>query len=125
MKEAEQRLVADPFVFASAWRLKHTVQGSQRDKALGQFWKKVYQEPVHDDQRVFKEFALNDYLEASDELHDLEYPMRPWISWSSSTWERRSVAVSDGVTSLSVAKVGTGSVHPSRSHHVYTVGFSN
>jgi hypothetical protein len=66
----------------------------------------------HDDRRVFREFALNDYLEASDELHDLEYPMKP-NSWSwDSIWKvrHRSSAVTVGPSSLGSPVVGTGSV---------------
>jgi hypothetical protein len=90
-------------------------------------WREVYKEVHHDDRRVFREFALNDYLEASDELHDLEHPTRPnsW-SWGPFWKERhRSSAVTVGPSSLGPPIVGTGSVHSPRSHPVDTVGFSN
>jgi hypothetical protein len=75
MKASEQQLIPDQKFFESAWRIKNTF-GPQREKALTKFWREVYKEEHHDDRRVFREFALNDYLEASDELHELEYPMR-------------------------------------------------
>jgi hypothetical protein len=78
---------------------------------LRNFWREVYKEENHDPRRVFKEFALNDYLEASDELYDLEYPMRP-IPWSwGSIWKvrHRSSAVTVGPSSLGSSIVGSGS----------------
>jgi hypothetical protein len=108
---SQQQLVTDPKFYDSAWRIKYS-SGSQREKALANFWREVYKEVNHDPQRVFREFALNDYLEASDELHDLEYPMRP-NSWSwGSIWKvrHRSSAVTDGPSSLGLSMVGTGSV---------------
>jgi hypothetical protein len=70
MKASEQQLLPDPKFFNSAWRIKESF-GNQREKTLREFSREVYKEEHHDDRRVFREFALNDYLEASDELHDL------------------------------------------------------
>jgi hypothetical protein len=126
MKVSEQQPISDPIFFGPAWRIKRSF-GTQREKALTNFWREAYKEVNHDDQRVFREFALNDYLEASDELHDLEHPMRPnsW-SWGSFWKERhRSSAATVGLSSLGSPIVGTGSVHSSRNHPVNTVGFSN
>jgi hypothetical protein len=83
--------------------------GSQRESALRNFWREVYKEENHDPRRVFKEFALNDYLEASDELYGLENPMRPW--WRPNWKDRhRSSAATAGLGSLSSSMVGTGLV---------------
>jgi hypothetical protein len=110
IKTPEHQLLSDPCFFRAAWCIRQS-QGPQREKALKQFWRKVYQEPVRDDRRVFKDFALNDYLEASDELHTLEHPMRPSTFGWSFPWGLRSRAVSVGTSSLRGSMVGTGSVH--------------
>jgi hypothetical protein len=89
MEVSEQQLIADPRFHAHAWRIRNTF-GAQRERSLKNFWREVYKEENHDQWRVFKEFALNDYLEASDELHGLETPMRSW--WRPS-WKHRSSAV--------------------------------
>jgi hypothetical protein len=105
MKASEQQLVSDPKFHDSAWRRRHSF-APQREKSLAKFWREVYKEVHHDDRRVFREFALNDYLEASDELHDLEYPMNP-NSWSwGSIWKvrHRSSAVTVGPSSLGLNK---------------------
>jgi hypothetical protein len=122
MKASELQLALDSKFFDSAWCIRHSF-GPQREKALRRFWRNVYKEVHHDDQRVFREFALNDYLVASDELLELEYPMRaPCTAGWSSPWGHRSSAVTVG---SGMGIVGTGSVHSPRSHPVNTVGFSN
>jgi hypothetical protein len=103
MEVSEQQLVTDPKFHAHAWRIKNFF-GLQRESALRNFLREVYKEEHHDSQRVFKEFALNDYLEASDELHGLVHPMR---SWWRPCWEHRSSADTVG-SGMSV--VGTGLV---------------
>jgi hypothetical protein len=106
IKCAERQLVTDPKLHAHAWRIKNFF-GEKRDSALRNFWREVYKEENHDPRRVFKEFALNDYLEASDELHGLENPMRSW--WRPNWKDRhRSSAVTAGLGSLSLSMVGTG-----------------
>jgi hypothetical protein len=122
MKVSEQQLIPDPKFFGSAWRIKNSF-GPQREKALAKFRREAYNEEHHDDRRVFREFALNDYLEASDELHELEHPMKvPSTTWWSFPWGHRSSAVTVG---SGVAIAGTGSVHLLRSHPVNTAGFLN
>jgi hypothetical protein len=96
IEASEQQLATDPKFHAHAWRIRNFF-GSQRDSALKSFWREVCQEENHDPRRVFKEFALNDYLEASDELHHLENPMR---SWWRPNWMHRSSAVTVGSSSL-------------------------
>jgi hypothetical protein len=123
--DAEQFLLSDPCFFCSAWCIRHSTQGPQREKVLEQFWRKVYQEHVHDDRRIFKEFALNDLLEASDELYRWENPMSPVTSSWGFPWKRRSSADTVGSSSLRSSIVGTESVHAMRSHPEYTMGFSN
>jgi hypothetical protein len=103
MNDSEQQLVTGPKFHAHAWRIRNFF-GSQRESALRNFWREVYREENHDQRRVFKEFALNDYLEASDELHRLENPMRSW--WRPS-WEHRSSAVT---VCSGTSVVGTGLV---------------
>jgi hypothetical protein len=108
IKISEQQLVTDPKFHAHAWRIKNFF-GSQRESALRNFWREVYKEENHDPRRVFKEFALNDYLEANDELHALDHPMRPW--WRPNWKDRhRSSAATVGLGSLSSSMVGTGLV---------------
>jgi hypothetical protein len=102
-KASEQQLSTNSKFFGAAWRIRHSY-GRQREEAMRNFWKEVYQERNYDPRRVFKEFALNDYLEASDELHGLECPMRSW--WRPS-WEHRSSAVT---VCSGTSVVGTGSV---------------
>jgi hypothetical protein len=105
IKISEQQLVTDPTFHAHAWRIRNYF-GSQRESALKNFRREVYKEENHDPGRVFKEFALNDYLEANDELHGLENPMRPW--WRPNWKDRhRSSAVTVGPGSLSSSIVGT------------------
>jgi hypothetical protein len=123
--DAERFLLSDPNFFCSAWCIRHSPQGSQREKALGQFWKRVYQDHVHDDQRVFKEFALNDLLEAGDELNRWEHPMRPNTSQWGFPCGRRSSAVTVGPSSLRSSMVGTESVQYMRSYPGHVMGFSN
>jgi hypothetical protein len=103
MKASEQQLITDSKFHEHAWRIRHSF-GSQRERSLRDFWREVYREENHDQRRVFKEFALNNYLEASDELHGLEYPMRSW--WRPS-WKHRSSAVT---VRPGTGIVGTGSV---------------
>jgi hypothetical protein len=55
---------------------------------------------------------MQDFLQARDELHALEHPMRPppdVSSWGH-PWSRRSSVVTDGPLSLGSSKVGTESV---------------
>jgi hypothetical protein len=108
MKVSEQQLATDPKFHAHAWRIRNFF-GLQREPALKNFWREVYKEENHDPRRIFKKFALNDYLEASDELHGLENPMRQW--WRPG-WKvrHRSSAVTAGPGSLSSSFVGTGLV---------------
>jgi hypothetical protein len=123
--EAERSLLPDPTFFCTAWTIRHIPLGTQRDQAMKKFWKEVYQERSHNDRRAFMEFALNDLLEAGDELYRLEHPMMP-SAWSwGPLWRRRTSADTVRSSSLGRSMVGTGSVHPSRSHPVNTVGFSN
>jgi hypothetical protein len=103
VKISEQQLLPDPEFHGSAWCIRHSF-GPQREKTLRKFWREVYEEENHDPQRVFKEFALNDYLEASDELHGLENPMRSW--WRPS-WKHRSSAAA---VRSGMSIVGTESV---------------
>jgi hypothetical protein len=103
MKVSEQQLISDQVFFGSAWRIRNSL-GPQREAALRKFWREVYKEEHHDTRRVFKEFALNDYLEASDELHGLENPMR---SWWRPCWKHRSSVDTDG---SGMGIVGTESV---------------
>jgi hypothetical protein len=103
MKVSEQQFITDPKFHAHAWRIRNFF-GLQRESALRNFLREVYKEEHHDTRRVFKEFALNDYLEASDELHGLEHPMR---SWWRPCWEHRSSADTVGPGK---GVVGTGLV---------------
>jgi hypothetical protein len=103
MNVSEQQLITDPKFHAHAWRIKNFF-GVHRESALRNFWREVYKEEHHDTRRVFKEFALNDYLEASDELHGLEHPMR---SWWRPCWVHRSSADTVGPGK---GAIGTGSV---------------
>jgi hypothetical protein len=81
-------------------------------KKQQRFWKKVYKEhPPGDESLIFRSFSMNDFLQARDELHRLEHPMKPprTSSWGH-PWSRRSRVVTDGPLSLGSSKVGTESV---------------
>jgi hypothetical protein len=112
IEEAEHSLLSDTQFFHSTWTIRHTLPGTQRDQALKRCWKEIYQERSHNDRRVFMEFALNDRLEASDELYRLEHPMIP-STWSwHPFWRRRSSAVTVGSSSLRRFMVGTDQFIP-------------
>jgi hypothetical protein len=90
------------------WAMKGCPGSSMRNKATQNFWQslKGHQsgDMVHDDlpqpdnlSLARKSFILNDFLEAQDELHALEHPMRP----PPINWSRRSSAVTGGPGSQS------------------------
>jgi hypothetical protein len=105
----DQHMSQDSRFHSFLWSLKYQQPGPGRYKAIDKFWKKVYEERQPEDlSLVLKSFSMNDFLQARDELHTLEHPMRPppdVCSWGH-PWSRRSSAVTDGPGSLSSSVVG-------------------
>jgi hypothetical protein len=108
MLEIKQDLRQDSRFNSLLFRLQGFPAGSRRSGVIQEFWKSferprsgdlVHEFPAQSDDlsRLFKSFALTDFLEAQDELYTLEHPMRPAFStraWGS--WSRRSSAVTVG-----------------------------
>jgi hypothetical protein len=113
MAAIEQSMLQDPRFHSFVWTLKYQEPGPRRYRAIERFWHKVYEEkPPEGLNLTLRGFAMNDFLEAGDELCRWEHPMRPppdTSSWGH-PWSRRSSVVTDGPLSLGSSKVGTKSV---------------
>jgi hypothetical protein len=116
LADSEHLLILDYRFGDVVWRIRFVNPGRQRDRAIEQFWKQVYEDyQLEDgDSLQLRSFIFNDFLHALDELHELEAsPCRVDTSLWGDLWNprrHRSSADTDGPSSRGSSNVGSGSV---------------
>jgi hypothetical protein len=113
MKAIKQRSSQDSRLQFLYFRVQSLRSGFRRARIIDEFWKSYFRPQFEsltfgfsadsdDLSRALKNFSLNDFLEAQDELYTLEHPMRPppIRSWDHLR-SRRSSAATVGPGSLS------------------------